>query len=377
MARRAPRGDLVLLTGGPGQPGQYFGPRMVQRLGAAAKGYRIVAIDQRGTGAGALRCPALQRAMGSSDLVVPPRAAVLACARALGDRRDAFTTADTVEDLDAIRRALGDAKWVIGGVSYGTFVAERYALAHPEATRGVLLDSVVPQEGAELLERVPLRAVGRVLPRRAVADLRRVVSTRPGLGPPLFDAITELSIGVPQLGGFPSVLRRAAAGNLRPLRRLLSAVHDGEAAPAGLLSQGLHAATLCADGPAPWPGGPAAPEAARAAATARVRQTLRASDTAPFPPSTAYRQGLFLTCRWWPPTPAPPPLPAGATVRAPGLLLNGDRDLSTPLEWARAQARTMPNAKLVVVPGAGHSIMSRAESTAWRAPLRAFLQGLR
>ena len=107
--QRAParRGVLVVLAGGPGQPGVPFAAGLGSRLGAAARGWRLVLVDQRGTGAGALRCPALQRAVGTSDLTVPPAGAVTACARRLGARRTHFTTADTVADLDDLRRALG------------------------------------------------------------------------------------------------------------------------------------------------------------------------------------------------------------------------------------------------------------------------------
>lgn len=383
---RGARGDLVLLTGGPGQPARAFGPRTVSRWGDALDGYRLVLLDQRGTGDTALQCPALQRAMGTSDLAVPPRAAVRACAATLGGDREAYATADSVADLDALRAALGDDRWVLAGVSYGTLVAERYALAHPARVRGLVLDSVVPQSGAELLERVPLRATARVL--RAVCraeaapcagdpagDLAAVMRARPALGSPLFDTLTALSIGVPQLRAVPAILRRARQGDLGPLTRLLRAVRDAEQAPAAALSQGLHAATLCADSPAPW-GGPGASEAARVRALDRVRATLRTAATAPFAPSTALHQGLLLTCRWWPPMPAPPP-PAPGPIRAPALLLAGDRDLSTPLEWARGQARAMPRATLVVAAGAGHSVLSRAAGDAGRAPLTRFLQALR
>jgi pimeloyl-ACP methyl ester carboxylesterase len=381
----APRGDLVLLSGGPGQPAQAFGPRTLRRWGDALRGYRLVLLDQRGTGENALDCDALQRAVGSSDLTVPPRAAVLACARTLGEQRDAYATADTVADLDALRSALGDERWVLAGVSYGSFVALRYALAHPGRTRGLVLDSVVPQDGVELLERVPLRATARVL--RAVcrgeaspcagdpaSDLAALLRRRPELGPGIFDALTALSIGAPRLAQVPALVHRARAGDLGPLRALLAAVRRAEAAPEQLLSQGLHAATLCADSPAPW-GGPQAGEAARTAALARARAAVKPADTAPFPPSTALRQGLLLTCRWWPPV-AAPPAPAAGPVRAPTLLLNGDRDLSTPLEWARAQARVMPRARLFVATGAGHSVLSRDARNRARPVLRAFLQGL-
>ena len=377
---RPPRGDLVMLTGGPGQPGRAFGPRTLQRLGGALRGYRLVLLDQRGTGAGALRCPGLQAAVGSSDLAVPPRSAVLACARALGSRRDAFATADTVADLDALRTALGDRRWVLGGVSYGTFVAQRYALAHPDRVRGLVLDSVVPQDGVELLARVPMRATARVLravcrtsaarcPGDPAADLRAVLAAHPALAVGVLDAVTALSIGVPRLDRVPALLHGARAGDTAPLTALVQEVHRQEAVPADLLSQGLHAATLCADSPAPW-GGPAAPSSRRTVTVPAAEQT------APFPPSTAVRQGLLLTCRWWPPVAAPPAAPPGP-IRAPALLVNGDRDLSTPLEWARGQAGRMPRARLLIVPGAGHSVLLRETATRARDALRTFLAGLR
>ena len=55
--RPAPRGVLLFLTGGPGQPGIPLLTRIQSRLGAAIAGYRLVMFDQRGTGAGALDCP--------------------------------------------------------------------------------------------------------------------------------------------------------------------------------------------------------------------------------------------------------------------------------------------------------------------------------
>src|SRR5262245_10792583 len=92
----APRGILVFLTGGPGQPGEPLATRVTSPLAAATAGYRAVMFDQRGTGAGALHCPALQRQMGSSDLAVPTRAAVTRCASLIGQKRRFYSTADTV-----------------------------------------------------------------------------------------------------------------------------------------------------------------------------------------------------------------------------------------------------------------------------------------
>ena len=57
----------------------------------------------------------------------------------------------------------------------------------------------------------------------------------------------------------------------------------------------------------------------------------------------------------------------------PTLLVNGDHDLSTPLEWARREAAVIPSGRLVVVRGAGHSVQMRAVSDAGRNAVAAFL----
>jgi pimeloyl-ACP methyl ester carboxylesterase len=57
----------------------------------------------------------------------------------------------------------------------------------------------------------------------------------------------------------------------------------------------------------------------------------------------------------------------------PVLLINGDRDLSTPLEWAKEQAAQTPRGKLVVIHGMGHSIQGR--NAAGDAVVSLFLLG--
>src|SRR4029077_14371256 len=139
---------LLVLSGGPGEPGLSLLNGFVARALAAERNkYRIVVFDQRGTGAGALDCNALQREMGSSDLTPPSARAVRSCARKLGTRRQFFGTDDTVADMEALRQALGVDKWSIDGISYGTYVGERYGLAYPSHVSKLVLDSVVPQVG--------------------------------------------------------------------------------------------------------------------------------------------------------------------------------------------------------------------------------------
>jgi len=137
-----PRRVLLVLTGGPGQPGVPFIARTAQRLGVVASRYRVVMIDQRGTGDGALFCPQLQQQMGFSDLQPPTAAAVRDCAATIGPKRRFFGTDDVVHDLDLLRRALGVGRMAIDGTSYGTYTAERYALAYPSHVSKLVLDSL-------------------------------------------------------------------------------------------------------------------------------------------------------------------------------------------------------------------------------------------
>jgi len=369
----APRGTLLFLTGGPGQPGVPFAGRISQRLAAITEGYRIVLLDQRGTGATALSCPALQRQMGSSDLAVPTQAAVVACARAIGPKRRFFGTDQTVADIEDLRVALHAEKLVLDGVSYGTFVAERYALAHPDRVAKLVLDSVVPHDGAGALSVDNAHAVARVLGADAAADLAAVVRRRPRVELPLFDAIVTMSIVDPTFARVPPALRAARAGDWSALDSLLADFRPDASTPTPVFSQGLHASALCADTPLPW-GGPAAPSAQRAPALRRAVARIPAAAVWPFTRRIASGNGIVVTCLDWPPGPAPPRATAKRLPNVPTLLVNGDRDLSTPLAWARAEAKVAPGGRLVVAAGSGHSVQLRSANDAPRRAVADFLR---
>jgi pimeloyl-ACP methyl ester carboxylesterase len=375
----APRGVLLVLSGGPGQPGLPIIHGYVSRaLSAEQHRYRIVVFDQRGTGAGALDCRALQRQMGSSDLTPPTASAVRSCARKLGARRQFFGTDDTVADLEDLRRALGVKKWSLDGISYGTYVGERYGLAHPSHVSKLVLDSVVPQVGETDLGVAEFAAVRRVLHSvcgaGCVADLATVVR-RDHLGPRLFDALTFDSIADPTYRKYwnvPAALHAASRGKGKQLNAFLAAAARFQRYPADLLDQGLHASTLCADWRFPW-GTSAAPLAGRAAKLGAAVARIPAKKLYPFDRETASGNGFVRQCLPWAPTP-PTPLPRGK-LRVRTLLVEGSHDLSTQLAWARQQLALTPHGKLVVVPGAGHSVQSRAVSDIGRRAVARFLLG--
>lgn len=377
----APKGDLLFLTGGPGQPGIPLIRRVASKLQPVLKDYRLVMFDQRGTGERAIRCPGLQEDMGSSDLAVPRKQSVAECAAVLGPDARYYSTADTVADMDVLRRALGDKRLTIDGVSYGTFVAERYALAQPAHVAKLVLDSVVPQQGYDPLDLAGLTSTARVLRAACAAtgcttdpaeDLATTVRTYHN-GVQILDAITSYEFTDPNYAVVPGLLHEAAGGRPEKLQAFLDTVHKDDAAPAEFLSQGLHAATMCADGTYPW-GTSDTPVEARAAALEETRRSLDEDQTWPYDAATATGSGSLLVCLDWPRMPVPPAPPEHRKLpNVPVLLLGGDRDLSTPYEWLYRQAQFVHKPEIVIVPGASHSVQSRAANPLGRQAVYDFL----
>jgi pimeloyl-ACP methyl ester carboxylesterase len=256
-------------------------------------------------------------------------------------------------------------------VSYGSYVAERYALAHPDRVSRLVLDSVVPSWNVDPLQLATMRRTATVLRSLCAAqhcrfdpaddlaaDVRRYHD-----GAALLDTLVAMSVGAPAFPGVLSALHAAATGSPGPLTMLIKQVHASDAATAPELSQGLHASTLCADLLMPW-GGPGTPLAARQAALSRVISRLTPAQTWPFDRATAQDNGLIQTCLHWPPT-AVSPAPAPASVRPelpdlPVLVLAGTYDLSTPMPDPLDQVRRAPDGRMVTFPAAGHSVQSRA-----------------
>jgi pimeloyl-ACP methyl ester carboxylesterase len=112
--------------------------------------YDIVYFDQRGVGLShPVACPAAyskdflsylnetdQAGQEGYDTPAEQQSAV-EDARAFVDECVAEIVA---EDLETFRQAIGDEKFMLYGVSYGTAVAQTYAAAHPDRLMGLVLD---------------------------------------------------------------------------------------------------------------------------------------------------------------------------------------------------------------------------------------------
>ena len=365
----APRGALLILNGGPGAAGAPLAPEVAERLGPdVVADYRLVALDQRGTGTSALDCPPLQESAGRS--FTPSASAVRACAGQLEQVSAFYGTDDVVADLDALRTALEAERWSVFAVSYGTYVAQQYAAKHPDRVAGLALDSPLPASGPDVVGLDAAAASGRVLrlacraagcPGDPVADLATVVG-RDGGGADLLQTMRGMSSVRPAYDTLLPALRQAARGDRGELERVLQAYRTGFATTPDIYSAGLHSAAYCADQSFPW-GLSRAPVRSRSSAVRAEIGGVSTSAAYPFDRPTLAGSSVLRECQAW--LPAEPSAVARGQVRLPRvpvLLLVGDRDVSAPLESVRGSAADrLPGARLVVVRGAGHVVTAQSE----------------
>ena len=380
-------GAVIALAGGPGEAATPFIFDWALSLRTALRSRDLVVFDQRGTGlSGVLRCRGLFVPVTRTPL--EQAQAAEGCAQSLGPRRAFYTTRDSVDDIDAVRRAIGVHKITLYGVSYGTKVALGYAARYPQHVERLVLDSIVEPTGPGAFSQESLAAVPRVLrtlcargceeiTKDVVGDLTALLTVmRNGLlyGPlvaadgrrkrarigrvRLLDLLFAGDFDPTLRAELPAALRAAREGDLAPLLRLaLRSERGAGPTPARYLSDALYAATVCEEGPLPWDRS-TPPDARPGAAEATVR-ALPAESLGPFDRTTVlFSSAPFQLCSRWPTAPAPPQLPDGPFPAVPTLVLAGEDDLRTPLESARRIAARIPGATLVSVPEMGHSVLS-------------------
>ena len=152
--------DTVLITihGGPGNCSDY----MVSREELAGSDLRVVSYDQRGTGRSS-------------------------------EPQDGYGMDRTIDDLEAVRSATDAERVHLLGHSWGGVVALRYAAAHPEHVRSIILmgsgpmtPEAVAAGQANLSERIAsLQARGLIpTPVSEVADLLPAYFSDPGFDMP-------------------------------------------------------------------------------------------------------------------------------------------------------------------------------------------------
>jgi pimeloyl-ACP methyl ester carboxylesterase len=161
---------------------------------------------------------------------VPAPSAVRSCAAAIGPIRRYFATAYTVSDIEALRAALAVTRLTLDGMSYGSYVAEQFALAYPAQVSRLVLDSVVPSWNVDAFQLADMRQTAAVLRAACAArgcafdpaDDPAIVVRRHHDGPALLDTMVEMSVGDPSFPAVPAALHAAAAGHPAALIALIA-----------------------------------------------------------------------------------------------------------------------------------------------------------
>jgi pimeloyl-ACP methyl ester carboxylesterase len=159
IARRTAEGDRTgVLVFGPGGPGDSGVDRIKTGMDRFSDDlqdrFDVVSFDPRGIArSNAVKCSADLLAEQPSPIVKSPAAfqatidynRMLAadCRAHTGPLYDHIDSWQTVRDVDAIRRALGERQITFHGSSYGTLLGAQYADTYPSHVRAMVLESVI------------------------------------------------------------------------------------------------------------------------------------------------------------------------------------------------------------------------------------------
>jgi pimeloyl-ACP methyl ester carboxylesterase len=404
---------VLALAGGPGQAAIPLASFIAKAIAPALRNRDLIVYDQRGTGrSDPLSCQssaALEHASSVGALAEQ-------CALQIGAARGAFTTQESVQDIEAIRSALGYEKLVLYGTSYGTKVALEYAERYPEHVEALVLDSVVPPEGPEPFMLSSIQALKPVLeelcsegacanitsnPLGDVAALAARLRKHPlggsvydGSGhrhaatlaePDLFDILLAGDLNPALRALLPAAVQSAQRNDPDPLLRL-KALSEGLIPNVPIQPKGSQAeqeaneeednalflTTSCEEKPFPWQR--SASPATREAEAHAALHALPSADLYPFDTPTVWADSMVPDCVDWP-FASPPPPASGPLPDVPTLILSGAQDLRTPTADARRIAAEIPDAQLLVVPYTGHSVIGSDFNDCAENAVQAFFAG--
>ena len=385
VSRNRKPDPVFMLAGGPGQSAISLAGAVFPLFEGLLLQRDLVLVDQRGTGQSApLMCPNAPMPLCPS---ANAQAQELAQCRAALERLPyiaapadlgLFTTNLAMQDLDAVRQALGAEQINLVGASYGTRAALEYMRQFGAHVRRSVLDGVAPPDmvlpttvgpdSQAALDALWASCSAQSHCQKAfptlLADwhaLWKILPKTVTLAHPITGQATKVSV-TPEavmgaVGGalytpalaaaLPQAVHDAARGHFEGLAGLASAVQHG--APSMRLAMGMHLGVVCAED---FPRMPAV-----------------ATASAPHTDSQAHYRAA---CRDWPQGAVPADFYQIPATQHASLLLSGGLDPVTPPRHAqRVQQALGPLARHVVVQQAGHGVLSHA---CMRKVLTAFIQ---
>lgn len=375
-------GSLVVNPGGPGGSGvdfvrsvAPFFPREVQNR------FDIVGFDPRGVGQSSpllchdnlLELAGLDPSPDSPDevsaIVAETKEFVDLCVQRAGDQLAFFGTRSTVQDLDLIRAALGDAGLTYLGFSYGTVIGQLYADRFPQNSRALVLDGAVDLSLApEDLTVQQLRAFEGAF-EHFLADCRARGCLSTGKGDP--DAAVKELLRRAEAEPIASDFAGRPAGPAEVVLAMFSALYSegqwpklARAIEEGLDGDGSGLVELMDEYLRKRPDGtfdnwfevfnavscldyelPRTMDAYSRFVAGIESRTARFSDV---------NFGSWLPCVYWPVPAQPLEAPSGRGA-PPVLVIGTTGDPATPYAWAVSLAEQLESATLLTNNGEGHT----------------------
>jgi pimeloyl-ACP methyl ester carboxylesterase len=367
---------MAIIAGGPGESATpyaaYVADGNFRQVTPLLDRYNIVLMDDRGMGgSNGLPCsltPASDPASYFRDLF--PSDLVSACRTKFAAANDLadYNTNYATDDLNDLRAALGYPKLVLDGGSYGTFFSLIYMRRHPQSVESAVLDGVDPP-GFQPLPGEPM-GVQRALDDLIAKCKRDTVCNAhfPTFGAQFSALIARLNTGpipvalVVKKGAAPVTVQLSKAVFVDRLRQTLydpgaaAAVpfvidhaSHGDTAPLATLinvvavgldediTTGAWLSYTCAEG-IPF----LDPSAVSYAAAHSFASDLRI-------------EAQRAACAIWNVPAMPASFNEPVRSDAPVLIISGSDDPATPPRYAASAAKYLPNARIVLVQGAGHA----------------------
>ena len=365
---------FVPIAGGPGQGSISFYAGYSQAFERVRRSRDILLLDQRGTGDSAtMNCEFDENAIEGNISLDQTIEETRNCLATLPYDPRFFTTSIAVQDLEALRLALGVPQLNLYGVSYGTRVAQHYLRRFPGSTRSVILDGVVPPtvalgpiiaiEAQKALDAIFARCAASAACNERFPDLpgefRSLLSALSSealeleLPNPLTGKPEQTTFGAGELAGavrllsyhpnsvalLPLLVHEAANGNPEPLASQFLLVAEGLR---DALSLGMHNAVVCTeDNPFVDP-------------QAISREALEQTYIGPL-----QADALDAICSVWPRGIIDDDFKTPVVSDVPVLLLSGEADPITPPHFADQVALSLQNVRHLTGSLQGHGQASR------------------